>query len=504
VTIVETAAGQVAGRRDGAVWCFLGIPYAAPPVGERRLRPPQPVTPWTGVRPATSPGPGAPQPPPASPVGSQAPDQQDEDCLNLNVWTPAADGGRRPVLVWIHGGAFVSGTGSTPLYRGAALAARGDVVVVTCNYRLGVLGFLGHPDLADDEAGGAAANWGLLDQVAVLRWVQENIAAFGGDPDNVTVFGESAGAMSVCDLLTMPAAAGLVRRAIAQSGPPVAVPMARAEELADRVVARLGLRRPADLRSVAVDAILDAQQAIAGASGVGLPFLPVVDGTSLPEDPARSFSAGRAGGVPFLIGTNRDEATFFMVADPANRQPDEATVLRRLGRLFAAFGVEQDPAFVLDAYRAARARRGEDTSPRALWAAVQTDVVFRIGSTRAAAAHAACGNPTWCYLFTWPSPAMDGALGACHAVEIPFVLGTLDAPFMDRFVGSGPEVQSLAGRMMDAWLAFARVGDPSHPGIGRWPRYDPARRATLVIGAETAVVEDPAGEERQVWEAAAG
>jgi len=437
-------------------------------------------------------------------VGSQAPDVQDEDCLYLNVWTPSADGGRRPVLVWVHGGAFVTGSGATPLYRGAALARRGDVVVVTCNYRLGILGFLGHPDLADDEVGGASANWGLLDQVAVLQWVRDNIAAFGGDPGNVTVFGESAGAMSVCDLLTMPVAAGLVRRAIAQSGPPLAATMDHAEAVTAKVLAHLGLARPTDLRSVAVDALLDAQVGAVTAGGAFLPLLPVVDGASLPDDPMRALELGRADAVALLIGTNLDEATFFMVADPANRDPDEATVLRRIGRLFAAARVELDPAAVLQAYRQARAARSEDTSLRALWAAVQSDLVFRVGSVRAATAHARHGHPTWMYLFTWRSPAMDGALGACHALEIPFVLGTLDAPFMDRFAGEGAEAEALRDRMMDAWTAFARHGDPTHDGIGPWPRYDAERRTTMVFGRDVAVVDDPYGAERRVWEGRPG
>lgn len=503
MTIVETATGRVEGGRDGMVEYFFGIPFAAPPVGELRLRAPRPPVSWTGVRSATVPGPGAPQPAPVTMVASQYPSRRHEDCLTLNVWTPAADAARRPVLVWIHGGAFVSGTGSADLYRGASLAARGDVVVVTCNYRLGVLGFLAHPDLADDEADGASANWGLLDQVAALRWVRANIGAFGGDPGNVTVFGESAGAMSVCDLLAVPAAAGLVHRAIAQSGPPLAMPMEQAVELASKVMADLGVARPGALRDVPVDAILDAQTRLAvERRHAGLPLLPVVDGASLPEDPGRAFDAGRVADVPLVIGTNRDEATFFMVADPANRDPDEATALRRIGRMFDAWGVRLGPQAALDTYRVARADRGEDTSPRSLWAAVMTDCMFRSGSLRAAEAHAARGRPTWSYLFTWESPAMGGALGACHALEIPFVLGTLDAPDMDRFTGSGPRVGALSAEMMDAWVAFARHGDPSHPRIGEWPRYDPRRRATMVFGAATGIAEAPQEPERQFWAAA--
>lgn len=502
MTIVETTAGRVEGRREAGVECFSGIPYAAPPVGELRFRAPRPPAPWPGVRPATGPGPVAPQLPPASELSGGATGPQDEDCLTVNVWTPAVDGARRPVLVWVHGGAFIGGSGSLPLYRGAALAARGDVVVVTCNYRLGVLGFLAHPDLADEEAGEASGNWGLLDQVAALRWVHDNIAAFGGDPATVTVFGESAGGMSVCSLLAMPAAAGLVHRAVAQSGPPLAEPAERAEAVAGEVLCDLGLDRADDLRSAPLDALLAAQgQALARHLAGPLPLAPVVDGVSLPADPGAAFAAGDTIPVPLLIGTNRDEAKFFLVGDPANRDPDEATVVRRVGRRLAAWGVLLEPAEVVSAYRTARAARGDPTEPRELWAAIETDLVFRVRSARAAAAHAAAGRPTWSYLFTWESPAMGGALGACHALEVPFVFGTLDAPGMDRFAGTGPRVAELSALMMDAWVAFARSGDPSHPGVGAWPCHDAERRATLVVGQATSVADAPFEAERQLWEA---
>ncbi len=501
MTIVDTTTGRVEGRREAGVERFLGIPYAAPPVGELRFRAPRPPTPWPGVRPASDPGPVAPQLPPASELSGGATGPHAEECLTVNVWTPAADGARRPVLVWVHGGAFVGGSGSMPLYRGAALAARGDVVVVTCNYRLGVLGFLAHPDLADEEAGGAGGNWGLLDQVAALQWVRDNVAAFGGDPADVTVFGESAGGMSVCDLLAMPAAAGLVHRAVAQSGPPMAATRERAEAVTEEVLYDLGVERAGDLRGVAVDALLAAQGHLLARHATGqLPLVPVVDGTSLPTDPGTAFAAGDTAPVPLLIGTNRDEAKFFLVADPANRDPDEATVVRRIGRRLEAWGVPLEAAEVVSAYRAARAGRGDPTDPRELWSAIETDLVFRVRSARAAAAHAASGRPTWSYLFTWESPAMGGALGACHALEVPFVLGTLDAPGMDRFAGTGPRAAELRDRMMDAWVAFARCGDPSHPGVGAWPCYDADRRSTLVFGPDVEVVDAPFEEERQLWE----
>jgi para-nitrobenzyl esterase len=381
------------------------------------------------------------------------------------------------------------------------LAERGDVVVVTINYRLGALGFLAHGGLADDE--GAMGNWGLLDQAAALGWVTENITAFGGDPANVTIFGESAGGMSVCDLMTMPAAQGRFHRAIAQSGPPAATTMARAEEHAAKLMAELGVTDPVQLRAVPVDALLAAQRAVVRPPGGGLPLLPVVDGSSLPSAPSEAFADGSAVAVPLLIGTNRDEAKLFMVADPKNRDPDEDVLLRRIERAFVTNDVGLEAREVIDRYRAARASRGEATDPRSLWSAIETDRMFRIGSIRAAGDHARHQPATFSYLFDWESPAMQGALGACHAVEIPFVLGNLEVPGMDRFAGSGPETAALSERMMDAWLSFARTSHPGHAGIPNWPSYDVEERSTMVFGRAIHLERAPMDDERALWESSA-
>jgi para-nitrobenzyl esterase len=500
MTTVETTYGRIQGTEEAGLRVFRGVPYARAPLGELRFAPPRTPVPWTGTRPAVAFGPAAPQVAPSGPAAGEVPASQDEDCLTLNIWTPGTDGARRPVLVWVHGGGFAGGAGSLSLYDGRHLATRGDVVVVTLNYRLGILGFLAHPDLAAD--GAPRGNWGLLDQVAALQWVQQHVAAFGGDPANVTVFGESAGAMSVCDLMVMPAAAGLFHRAIAQSGPPVAVSMDQAEERANRVLSALELARPSQLRGVPVEALLEAQVRVLAGGGGGLGWSPAVDGTSLPKDPRVSFEQGEAAPVPLLIGTNRDEAKLFLVADPKNRDPDEAVVLERLERAFAAARVGLAPERAIDTYRAARAARGEPTDPRQLWSAIATDQIFRIGSIRAAEAHARRQPDTYCYLFTWESPAMRGALGACHALEIPFVFGNLDAPGMDRFAGSGQEAAVLSEVMMDAWLAFARTGRPGHNRLPQWPPYEPTARATMVLGPEIQVLERPMDQERALWEAA--
>lgn len=501
MTRVETASGALEGAREGGLDVFRGISYAQPPVGELRLRAPRPPQPWSGVRSATEFGPWAPQNAAGDPLTGETPATQDEDCLTLNVWTPGSDGSGRPVMVWIHGGGFTGGSGASALYGGARLAERGDVVVVTINYRLGILGFLAHPGLADAEAGGAAGNWGLLDQVAALRWVGENIAAFGGDPDNVTIFGESAGGMSVTDLLAMPSAHGLFRRAIAQSGPPSGVSMATAEEHASKLLAEFSFTEPAQLRSLPVDALLSAQGTVlTSRAGGGLILVPVVDGASMPIAPLQAFSDGSAARVPFMVGTNRDEAKLFMVQDPKNRDPDDDLVLRRVDRGLAFAGIELSPARLLDAYRNARADRGDPTDPRDLWSAIESDRMFRIGSLRAASAQARWQPETYCYLFTWESPAMGGALGACHAIEIPFVLGNLDVPGMDRFAGSGPEAVALSEQMMDAWIGFARSGNPSHAGIPAWPTYDEATRSTMVFGRATHLEDAPMEAERALWD----
>ena len=295
------------------------------------------------------------------------PGEQGEDCLTLNVWTPELVGAR-PVLVWLHGGAFLRGSGASTLYHGFRLATRGDVVLVTINYRLGVLGFLAHPELADPDAGGAIGNWGLLDQVAALRWVRDNIAAFGGDPQNVTIFGQSAGGMSVAALLAVPAAQGLFHRAIVQSGPPRAMPAERAEEMAAKLLGELGVGAVADLRRVPVTALLKAEASLyAQRPRTPLTLTPVVDGAVLQADPLKAIADGAAADVPLLIGTNRDEFKLFMRPPPRQQPPDEEALRRRIERIFRAADVHLDALETIESYRAIRRSAGPiDRSPRAV------------------------------------------------------------------------------------------------------------------------------------------
>jgi para-nitrobenzyl esterase len=464
---------------------------------------------WAEIRDASTFGPIAPQstavPGVTSPADPAASEPHSEDCLSLNVWTPelpesTPGGPGRPVLVFIHGGGFTSGSGSVFLYRGGELVRNGDAVVVTINYRLGALGFLGHRDLADPE--GLVGNWGLQDQLAALRWVRDNIAAFGGDPGAVTVFGESAGAFSVATLLGMPAAHGLFRRAIVQSGGVHVHALVEAERAAERLASALGIASCTRelLEHVPASELVAATEEMGkrrpDPGMIPLPFLPVVDGALLPDNPMAAVANGAAAGIDLVIGTNRDELTLFGLGNPALMALDEDGVTRWVDNAVPDMpGVE-----VIDAYRSALQARGESIDPTAVWVAVGTDIVFRWPSLQLAAAHVARGSRAFVYLFDWESPAFGGILGSCHALELPFVFGAVGHPAVQVFSGAGPAVETLSRQMQQAWLAFAATGDPGHEGIGPWLPWGPADRATMIFGADTRLEAAPRDEELAVLE----
>jgi para-nitrobenzyl esterase len=412
-------------------------------------------------------------------------------------------------MVWIHGGSFTSGTAGSPIYDGSSLARRGDVVVVTINYRLGALGFLALHRLEEEE--GVFGNLGLLDQIAALEWVREHVSRFGGDPARVTVFGESAGAMSAGALLATPRARGLFRRALLQSG---AAENVSSREEGARVgaclVEELGLADPDPerLRSVPVADLLAAQQrTVAGMwrQVSGLTFQPVVDGVVIPGRPMERIRSGCAAGVSLLIGSNRDEYKLWNLADPKAAQLDRARLLRRCRHNIPGEGEDgiSHAERAIETY--ARLREGKTSvAPPDLWTAIETDRLIRIPALRLADAQRAHQRQTYVYLFDWASPAMEGALGSCHGLDIPFVFGTLRHPGVSAFAGGGPAAERLSSLIQDAWLAFARTGDPSHPQLGAWLSYDPETRPTQLLGAECELALAPFEEERRFWEDLSG
>jgi para-nitrobenzyl esterase len=482
-TQVQTREGRVEGEQRNGHLAFRGIPYALPPIAARRFRAPEPAPGFHGVRDARSFSASAPQGGSDTPW-MEATGPQSEDCLYLNVYTPSCTG-KRPVLFWIHGGGFMLGSGSSELYDGGPLCQRGDVVVVTINYRLGALGYL-YLGQHGGERIGASSNLGQLDQIAALRWVQANVEAFGGDPDNVTIFGESAGSMAVCTLLAMPAARGLFQRAIAQSG-------ASLEFLQPTAAERL--------QELDISRLLEAQRlpSLRGRGGMG--YGPVVDPATLPLQPGEAIASGACADVPLLIGTNRDEINLFRMA--ALRELDKPMEEgRALDVLAKQLPRERSSQLgqLLRVYRASRASRGLPHSNRALIGALESDAHFRIPSIRFAEAYRARQPHTFMYLFTYESPSMRGALRACHALELPFVFGTLDAPYQDRFAGTGPAVDALSHTMMDTWLSFAKTGNPSNLRAGDWIPYDTNRRATMIFDRQTRLEDAPYEEERAAWD----
>ncbi len=492
--VVETGSGKVRGVHEGGVDIFRGIPYGV----QQRYRACSPAPAWAGIREGSIFGAVAPQKPlpvvegyPLGPFDLGGP--QSEDCLHLNVWTPSTAGSPRPVMVWIHGGAFTLGSGSTPSTDPATLAAQHDVVVVSINYRLGALGFLNlTPFLPND---GLTPNPGLLDQIAALRWVQENVGAFGGDPANVTVFGVSAGAMCIGALLAAPTAAGLFRRAICQSGAGHNVhSLGASERVAAGVLAQLDLR-PSDAKRILdlpTEAIVDAQERYydvvamltrpgpwvgteppLGAWSMG--YQPVIDGEILPTHPVEAVKAGASSDVDLIVGTMLHDQRASELLDPGvatNRDELAAAVAARIRG--------EDRVARADAIADAYIKAMPEVPVLRVYSEIETDRVFRVPANRLADAHSSQGGKTYEYLFTWESPLP--MLGASHGLDMPFLFDQLAEPGMDTFVGSGPEATALTDAMRTAWTAFARTGDPSGASLGDWPRYTTADPKMMELG----------------------
>jgi len=495
---LTSSYGKLRGvQLPGGVQAFKGIPYGASTAAERRFMPPAKPSSWTGVRDASALGPRSPQlsslfhgqvPPELEVMDRNEP--MGEDCLVLNLWTPGVGGShRRPVMVWLHGGGYTSGSGGFICYDGAELARKHDVVAITLNHRLSVLGYLylaglGVPRYAE------SSNLGNLDIIAALEWVRDNVAVFGGDPTKVTIFGQSGGGGKVSSLMAMPAARGLFHRAIVQSGAAVkGVPRETATRTAQTFLQRLGLRatESARLQTLTTEQLLAATESSAGPP---LALAPVVDGRTLPSDPFDPVAPAMSAQVPLLIGTTETEVAFFPNA-PLDPMDDAQlrTHLKQTVRGASDAQLEQ----LIGAYRAGRPR----ASNTDLYLIIASDATFRAGVLTEAERKAAQGQAAvYQYYFTWRSPVREGKLRSYHTLEIPFVFDNVDAA--RSMTGSGSDRYLLAQRMSTAWVAFARSGNPSHAGLPDWSAFDTTRRAVMVFDDTCKVVDDPHGAEQRL------
>ncbi len=506
--MAETASGKLRGAHAGCIHSFKGVPYGASTAGRNRFRPPQPPAAWTGVRDALSYGPRAWQLPGRPKrravletlLGPADTMPESEDCLTINLWTPGLDTtARRPVMVWLHGGAFAYGSGNRAVTDGGNLARRGDVVVVSVNHRLNIFGFLDLGDLGGNKWA-QSGNAGMLDIVAALRWVRDNIAGFGGDPHNVTIFGESGGGGKVSVLLAMPQAKGLFHRAVVQSGAAVRVSTReRATVLAEAVLHQFGLSagecaKLQNLPPERVAAVIAPVLRTVGRSPRPLldryDFGPVVDGDDLPQHPADPAAPPSAAGIPLLIGGTREESAFFLADDDAvwNGTLSEAELRQRVG---AVAGSETEA--LLAVYAAAL----PGTSPADRLIAALTGSNFWIRTVLFAERCAERqGAPVYLYSLDWQSPAHRGRLKAHHAMDLPFVFDNPDVP--DTTAGAAG-ARELAARVSETWIAFARNGRPDNPAIPDWPAYGSAERATMIFDNECRVSRDPGRDARLLW-----
>ena len=502
--IAETGYGKVRGVDANGIKVFKGIPYGADTSGRNRFMPPAEPADWTGVRDALDYGHSAPQrdpaatplPPNGITVAGQNLPAEGEDCLVLNVWTSAAgsaaaNGRRRPVMVWCHGGGFAYGSGSSPDIDGTNLARRGDVVVVTLNHRLNVLGFANLSEFSDDFA--ASGDAGMLDIVQALKWVRAHISEFGGDPNTVTIFGQSGGGRKVETLLAMPSAKGLFHRAIIESGAAVTVvDRDVAVRNAEQLLTKLGVdkKNVRALQDLPLEKIMTAYFAVVRGSPDVDPslggFSPSVDAKILPQHPFSPKASPISADVPVMIGFTRTEMTLLSLDDPSTFSLSDAEMQARVEKLLGAAAPK-----MIDLYR----KLNPAASPSDIYFLIASDLRYGAPTMIAAQRRAALGKaPVYLYYFTWETPVMGGRLKSPHTMEIPFAFDNVK--ISERLTGGGADAMALADKVSDAWIAFARAGDPNTPKLPHWPAYDALDRATMVINNVSKVVNDPLREQR--------
>jgi len=497
----ETTLGKVRGVDNNGIKVFKGIPYGASTAGSNRFMAPADPSKWTGVRDALEYGHSAPQRNPDAParagglgVASENLPPEGEDCLVLNVWTPAVGANanrKRPVMFWCHGGGFVTGSGSSPDTDGSNLARRGDVVVVTINHRLNVLGFANLSEFSTDFA--ASGDAGMLDIVKALQWVRANIANFGGDPNTVMVFGQSGGGRKVETLLAMPSAKGLFHRAAIESGATMqVVERATAIRVGEQLLAKLGIpkNQVREIQKMPVEKIMAAYFAVLkdspGVDQMTAGFSPTLDGKFITQHPFHPTASNVSPDVPVLIGSTRTELTTSYLNDPAAFSLDDNGLRTRVQAIMG-----DQSGRIIDVYR----RANPGAPPSDLFFLIASDHRYSAPTMKIAERRAALGKgPVYLYYFTWETPVMGGKLKTPHTMEIPFVFDNVK--ISARLTGGGADAMALADKVSDAWIAFARTGNPNTPKLPRWPTYDAKDRATMVINNASKIVNDPLREQR--------